>query len=390
MRIRYPQLLPALLCFVLMLVSTPLESGAAAIFQSSAQRTSDYSGQGLPLAPEQLQSLVAPIALYPDPLVAQILGGATYPDQVVAANDFVQHKGLAGHALMEAVTLEPWDPSVKALTEFPTVLSTLAVNLAWTSQLGESYHNQQSDLMAAIQALRAKAVAAGHLQSGPQLRVNQPTPDIIVLQPANPQVIYLPLYNPALVYGAPVPTPGYRSAETPNTAEITFGGGVAAGALTAGGCCDWGSSNWTCNWYHGVAYFHDYPFNGNNAWQGSYYGGYNYYGNHTYRTSYDYSHPYTAFQRGGSQGDTSSGEESKKANPYDAISGGWTNLEDLRGWGASDAGAPTTVFSSWGKGSSSLFATGGWGERAASFRGWQHTPGFGGGWGTGGSLEGAH
>ena len=112
MRIRYPQLLPALLCFVLMLVSTPLESGAAAIFQSSAQRTSDYSGQGLPLAPEQLQSLVAPIALYPDPLVAQILGGATYPDQVVAANDFVQHKGLAGHALMEAVTLEPWDPSV--------------------------------------------------------------------------------------------------------------------------------------------------------------------------------------------------------------------------------------------------------------------------------------
>ena len=389
MRIRYPQLLLPLLCFALMFASTPLESGAAAIFQSSTQGSRDYSGQGQPLTTEELQSLVAPIALYPDPLVGQILSGATYPDQIVAANDFVQHKGLSGHSLMEAVALEPWDPSVKALTEFPTVLSTMTVNLAWTSLLGESYHNQQSELMAAIQALRGKAVVAGHLQSGPQLRVNQPTPDIVVLQPANPQVIYLPLYNPALVYGTPFQTPGYHPAETTNTAEITFGGGVATGALTAGGCCDWGASNWACNWYHGVAYFHDFPFSGNNAWDGSFYGGYNYYGNHTYRTSYDYSHPYTAFQHGGSQGNNASGQEAKKANPYDAISGGWTNLEDLRGWGTSDAGTPTTVFSSWGKHSSSLFATGGWGDRAASFRGWFNRGG-GGGWGTGGRLQGPH
>ncbi|HUK43142.1 MAG TPA: DUF3300 domain-containing protein [Candidatus Bathyarchaeia archaeon] len=379
----------AVFCFALVLAATPLDSGAA-IFQATAGRTSDYSGQGMPFSPQELQSLVAPIALYPDPLVAQILAGATYPDQIVAANDFVQHKGLSGHTLMEAVALEPWDPSVKALTEFPTVLSNMAVNLAWTSQLGECYHNAQSDLMMAIQGLRGKAVTAGNLASGPQLRVNQPTPDIVALQPANPQVIYLPLYNPAKVFGTPVATPNYSSTDNSPTAAITFGGGVAAGALTAGAGVDWSAANWTCNWYHGVAYFHDYPYNGNNAWHGSYYGGYNYYGNHTYRTSYDNSHPYTAFQGAGSVGRTASGRETGKANAFDLTSG-WSGLDDVRGWGDSDTGGPITVFSSWDKhAAASMFAVAGWGDRAASFRGWLTHGGNGGGWGTGGRLEGTH
>ena len=341
MQIRRSPLLAAFFCAALVLAATPLDSGAA-IFQSATRRTSDYSGQGLPLSAPELQSLVAPIALYPDPLVGMVLAGATYPDQIVVANDLVQHKGLAGHTLMEAVNQEPWDPSVKALTEFPTVLSNMTVNLAWTSQLGEAYHNQQTDLMAAIQALRAKAVTAGNLASGPQLRVNQPTPDIVALQPANPQVIYEPLYNTAKVFGAPVSTPNYNSSYNASTGEITFGGGVAAGALTAG-CCDWGAANWTCNWYHGVAYFHDYPYNGNNAWHGAYYGGYNYYGNHPYHTSYDYSHPYTAFQGAGSQGRTAAGRETGgKGNAFDQSSGGWSGLDDLRGWGDADTGAAIT------------------------------------------------
>jgi len=377
----------AVVCLGVVLASTPVDS--AAVFQSAMRRSSDYSGQGMPLTASELQDLVAPIALFPDPLVAQIVTGATYPDQIVAANDFVQHKGLSGHTLMEAVAAQPWDPSVKALTEFPTVLSTLAVNLAWTSQLGESYHNQQSDLMAAIQALRAKAVTAGHLQSGPQLRVNQPSLDIVALQPANPQVLYQPLYNPALVFGTPVETPGFRSANTAPTGNITFGGGVAAGALTSGGCCDWGAANWTCNWYHGVAYFHDYPYNGNNAWHGAYYGGQNYYGNHTYHTSYDYSHPYTAFQKNDSEG-SAGDRENYQSNPFDVLSGGWTSIAELRGWGRADTGAATTVFSSWSQRSPALFATTGWGERAASFRGWLVHGGNGGGWGTGGRLEGTH
>ncbi len=389
MRNHCRQFLGAVLCLVVVLASTPLESGVSVLFQALSRRSSDYSGQGLPLTPQELQGLVAPIALYPDPLVGQMLAGATYPDQIVAANDFVLHKGLSGHALMEAVALESWDPSVKALTEFPTVLSAMAVNLAWTSQLGESYHNQQTELMGAIQVLRGKALAAGNLKSGPQLRVNQPTPDIVALQPANPQVLYLPLFNPALVYGAPVQTPNYSSAGTASSGEITFGGGVAAGALTAGGCCDWGSSNWTCNWYHGTAYFHDYPYTGNDAWHGGYYGGYNYYGNHTYHTSYDYTHPYTAFQSAASQGSTPGGRETGKGNAFDATSGGWTSIEDLRGWGESSTGAAATVFSSWGKHpGTSTFGILGWGERVASFRGWLIHGGNGGGWGTGGRLEG--
>ncbi len=391
MRIRYKELFSAVICLGVLLASLPLDSGAAAIFQSATRRSSDYSGQGLPLTDQELQALVAPIALYPDPLVGMILAGATYPDQVFAANDFVKNKGISGHALMEAVALQSWDPSVKALTEFPDVLSNMATNLAWTSQLGESYHNQQSELMAAIQALRNKAVNAGNLTSGPQLRVNQPTPDIVSLQPANPQVLYLPIYNPSLVSGMQLQTPNYTPSTTSNTREITFGSGVAAGALTAGGCCDWGAANWTCNWYHGTAYFRDYPYGGNNAWHGAYYGGQNYYGNHTYRTSYDYTHPYTAFQHGGSAGGSANERDTNKDTAsFDAIAGGWSNLEDLRGWGPSDSGAVMTVFSSWSKNSTTLFAVGGWGDRAASFRGWIIRPGTGGGWGTGGRLEGAH
>src|SRR5271165_1302880 len=150
MRIGYKGLFSAVVCLGVVLASLPLDSGAA-IFQSATRRSSDYSGQGLPLTDQELQALVAPIALYPDPLVGQILSGATYPDQLVEANDYVLHKGLSGHALMEAVAVQSWDPSVKALTEFPEVLSNMVTNLSWTSQLGESYHNQQSELMAAIQ-----------------------------------------------------------------------------------------------------------------------------------------------------------------------------------------------------------------------------------------------
>jgi hypothetical protein len=99
-------------------------------------------------------------------------------------------------------------PSVKALTEFPSVIDNLSRNLSWTSSLGEAYHNQQSEVMAAIQTLRAKAQAAGNLKSTPQITVVQQSPQTIVIQPANPQIVYVPVYNPTLVYGAPYVTPG--------------------------------------------------------------------------------------------------------------------------------------------------------------------------------------
>ena len=124
------------------------------------------------MSAEELQQLAAPIALYPDALVAQILGAATFPDQVAVASDWLQAEPEPHRpALTQGVDAQTWDPSVKALTQFPTVLDNLAKNLSWTSALGEAYHTQPADLMTAVQFLRAKAQAAGNLKSGSQITV---------------------------------------------------------------------------------------------------------------------------------------------------------------------------------------------------------------------------
>ena len=151
-----------------------------------------------------------PSRCIPMRLVAQVLAAATNPDQVAYADDWLaQNRNLTGPALAQAVDQQSWDPSVKALTQFPSVLDNLAHNLSWTSSLGQAFANQQADVMAAVQAMRAKAQAAGTLQSNSQITVTQPTPTTIVIQPANPQVVYVPQYNPAVVYGAPVVVPLY-------------------------------------------------------------------------------------------------------------------------------------------------------------------------------------
>jgi len=124
--------------------------GTSMAFQDTTTTSSPaaYTGQGTPATAEELQSLVAPIALYPDALVAQILNASTFPDQIAVANYWLQqNKTLTGSALMTAVDKQSWDPSVKALTQFSSVLNNLAENLSWTSQLGEAYHNQQADVM---------------------------------------------------------------------------------------------------------------------------------------------------------------------------------------------------------------------------------------------------
>src|SRR5271157_4835599 len=190
--------------------------------------TSSYPGQGTPSTADELQSLVAPIALYPDALVAQILSAATYPDQVAVANYWVQqNKALTGSALTTAVDKQTWDPSIKALTQFPSVLNNMAQNLSWTSQLGEAYHNQQADVMTAVQTLRAKAKAAGNLSSGAQITVTQPSPQIIVIQPTNPQVVYVPQYNPAVIYGYPYVVPAYTTGDIVAASVLSFGAGLA-------------------------------------------------------------------------------------------------------------------------------------------------------------------
>jgi Protein of unknown function (DUF3300) len=298
---RLKKILVYLLSLILVVATIP-EDGARS--QTPApQAAPSYSGQGAPETAAELQNLVSPIALYPDALVAQVLGAATFPDQVAAANDWMQqNKAVTGSSLMTAVNGQAWDPSVKALTQFPSVFSNMAQNLAWTSELGEAYHNQQADVMTAIQTLRAQAYAVGNLKSCSQIVVVQQSPQTIVIQPANPQVVYVPAYNPAVVYGTPYSPPGYSTAAVVATGVLSFGAGIAVGAMMSGGCCGWGYSSWNCNWNGGGAYYHGGAYYGNTAWHGGYYGStasaYGAYGSAHYSQGYN---PSTGtYARGGS------------------------------------------------------------------------------------------
>jgi hypothetical protein len=254
------------LSVLLILGGLPLASSAQE--QGQQASTNDVA----PFSAPDLQKLVAPIALYPDALVAQVLGAATFPDQVQAADGWVQQNSkLTGSALMKAADQQPWDPSVKALTQFPSVLDNMTKNLGWTSTLGDAYHNQPSDVMAAVQTLRAQAKAAGNLKSGSQIQVVQQSPEVIVIQPANPQVVYVPQYNPTVVYGTPYTTPGYTAGEVAAASILSFGVGIAVGAAMSG-CCGWGYSYWNCNWHGGTVVYGGGAYYGNNAWHGGYYG----------------------------------------------------------------------------------------------------------------------
>src|SRR5450631_4832314 len=228
-----------------------------------------------PVAASDLDALVAPIALYPDALVAQILAAATYPDQVVDADAYVQaNPNLTGDALVNSVDEKQWDPSVMALMQFPSVLSKLAQNMTWTSALGDAAANQQADVAAAVQRMRAKAYAAGNLKTGEQIKVVQQSPDVIVIQPANPQVVYVPTYNPTVVYGTPIVTPGYSTGDIVAASIISFGVGIAIGAAISHNSCSYNYYSWGMSWSArsiscGGGYYYGNPY-----WRGGYYPGY--------------------------------------------------------------------------------------------------------------------
>ena len=197
------KLLKQCLSFVLSsyLLATTVPVGLA---DDGVQPESQTPVQAAQQTPEQLQQLVAPIALYPDALVAQVLAASTYPDQVVEADRWLQqHSDLKGEQLGQEVDKQPWDPSVKALTEFPSVLANMDKNLSWTSSLGDAYVNQQQAVMDAVQAMREKAKAAGNLNSTSQEKVTEKD-KTIVIAPADPEIVYVPEYDPWLVYGAPI------------------------------------------------------------------------------------------------------------------------------------------------------------------------------------------
>jgi hypothetical protein len=226
--------------------------------------------------PDQLYQLVAPIALFPDNLVAIVLASSTYPDQITAAWQWMQQNGgLKGPQLMQSVDQQPWDASVKGLTEFSDVLQQMATNLSWTSSLGDAYFNAPQNVMNAVQVMRQRAYQAGNLKSTPQQNVqveNQPAgtepvaassgeeqqvtvvqspPQTIVIQPAQPDVVYVPSYNPTAVYGAPVPPPpGYSTEAMVTTGLVSFGVGMLVGAAinNNNNCCGWGYNSWNTGW----------------------------------------------------------------------------------------------------------------------------------------------
>jgi uncharacterized membrane protein YgcG len=210
--------------------------------------------------PEQLQQLVAPIALYPDALVAQILAGSTFPEQIVLADRWVQaHPDLKGDALSQAVDQQPWDPSVKALAAFPSVLGNMDKNLGWTSTLGDAYYNQQQDVMQEIQLMRQRAQAAGNLKTTPQQTVSTQDSNIEI-EPATPDEVYVPAYDPWLVYGDLVPAWPYWYAYP----GIWFDGpylswGVPFGLAFVGGF-GWGWGHWGFDWHN------HYPLYGGRAY----------------------------------------------------------------------------------------------------------------------------
>ena len=221
--------------------------------QSSGQPPSPVTQQ----TPEQLQQLAAPIALYPDALVAQVLTASTYPTEVVEADRWLQqHADLKGPSLAQAVDPQPWDPSIKALTQFPAVLANMDKNLSWTSSLGDAYVNQPQDVLNAVQIMRQRAQQAGNLQSNAQQTVTTQGQTITV-QPANPDVVYVPAYDPWLVYGSPVfAYPGWTAVPGVFVADpgIYFGAGFGVGFFGGWG---WGWPFWGCDWFGRRVIFHN-------------------------------------------------------------------------------------------------------------------------------------
>ena len=213
-----------------------------------APQNSQATADAKTFSQQELDQLLAPIALYPDALLAQILMGATYPLEIVQAARWVKdNPKLTGKALEDAVAQQPWDPAVKALTAVPQVLQQMNDRLEWTQKIGDAFLAQQSDVMSTVQSLRAKADASGNLKSTEQMTVSkqpQGSSTVYVIESPKPEVVYVPSYNPTVVYGAwPYPAPPYY-VYPPGYAYapgLTFAAGMFVGAAI------WGN----CNWGHG-------------------------------------------------------------------------------------------------------------------------------------------
>jgi len=237
----------AILCAAILapgdtLAYTPQQSTPPVSSQSQGAQTAK-------IPPEQLDSLVAPIALYPDPLLAQVLAASTYPLEIILLQRWLEkNSNLKDKELADAVAKESWDPSVQALAGLPEVVKRLGDDIRWTADLGNAFLAQQADVMDAVQRMRKKAHDKGTLKTTEQQKVETrvvETKNVIVIEQANPQVVYVPSYNPVVVYGPayyPYPPIYYPAWGYAATAAVAFGAGMMMGAFWSGG---WG---WGCGW----------------------------------------------------------------------------------------------------------------------------------------------
>jgi hypothetical protein len=260
-------------------VSLPALAQAPPEYQQQQQYQQQQPPAGQPpeaprLSPQELSNLVAPIALYPDLLLSQVLAASTYPAEITQAQQWMQgNPGLRGQQLVEASKQQNWDPSVQALVAFPDVMNTLTRDIQWTTDLGNAFLSQQADVMDAIQRLRASARDNGRLTNTPQQRITyeqENGQNAIVIQPTDPQVVYPPVYNPEYVWGPPAygvypplgyPAPGYG---------IFYGVGAFLGVLFSG-LLSFGGWGWGLSWLaHGLflngLFFSHFGFHGYNGY----------------------------------------------------------------------------------------------------------------------------
>jgi hypothetical protein len=248
------------------------------------QQGSQQPQQNAPLlTPEQLDTIVAPVALYPDPILGQVLAASTYPLEIVEAQQWLQqNRNLQGQDLLNAARQQNWDPSVQALVAFPDILTLLNRDVRWTGDLGNAYLAQQQDVMNAVQRMRFRARQNGRLESTPQQTVttqSQNGQDAVVIEPSNPQEVYVPTYNPDYVWGPPAygayPPLWYPSDD--------FGFGFGPGIYIGGFFPSWGGYGWGgwglgwgwgCGWFGGRGifvnnfFFSRYGFRGNGFYGG--------------------------------------------------------------------------------------------------------------------------
>src|SRR5712672_2165385 len=248
-RILWSAIFRGLLVMVCTIVIAPGDTLAYLASSGSAQAASPQN-QTAKIPPDQLDSLVAPIALYPDPMLAQTLAACTYPLELIQLQQWLaKNPELKEKALADAAMKQPWDPSIQALAALPEVVKRLADDIQWTTDLGNAFLAQQSDVMDAVQRMRKKAQDTGNLKSSEQQKVETKvieSKSVIVVEQANPQVVYVPSYDPVVVYGPPIypyppiyyPPAGYYAAGM----AISFGLGIAMGAAWGGG---WG---WGAGW----------------------------------------------------------------------------------------------------------------------------------------------